>query len=222
MTPAKATLTVGCIALMVVCSSAGIISLDTAAGTPTAYAAHEPIEISSDSGFNASNGVVSGSGTSGNPYIIQGWEIKDAKAESYGIFITRTTAHFTITQVHISNTSKGIYFFNVTHGKVDHSLIDNQSMGILLYASDSIAILDNNIRDCWKGVVLTTSTNVRMDGNHYARNTLNVDKPPVDWEETWIGRAVCIAILIPLTVVLIGAIYMRYSKKGKDSGPPGP
>jgi len=40
------------------------------AGSP-----HAPILITSDDGFTSDSGVVSGSGTSDNPYLISGWDI---------------------------------------------------------------------------------------------------------------------------------------------------
>jgi len=185
------------------------------AATPVSYTQHDPIVIHGNAAFNASNGVVSGTGTSDDPYMIQGWEIKGVQGTSYSIFISATTAHFTITQVHATNSSRGIYFLNVTHGKLDHSLIDNETVGVSVFHSDSCSILDNTIKDCGTGILLAdTATRISVSGNHFEDNLLNVDKPkPLSWEETWIGTVVCLAILIPLAVIASLALYFRFKEK---------
>ena len=43
------------------------------------------IEISSNSEFNSSNGVVSGSGTDLDPYIIEGWNITTSSSDGINI-----------------------------------------------------------------------------------------------------------------------------------------
>ena len=70
--------------------------------------AHEPIEINSDNDLNETNGVVYGSGTSDDPYIIQGWDI-DADSTDYGIYIGNTTDHLIIRdcRIHHANDGKG-------------------------------------------------------------------------------------------------------------------
>jgi uncharacterized membrane protein len=185
------------------------------ASTPLAYISRGAISISGNSGFNASNGVVSGTGGAHDPFIIKGWEIGGTSGMSFAIEVLRTTAYFTVTQVHLTNSSKGVYFLNVTHGKVDHSLIDNQSVGVTLFDSDSCAIIDNNIRDCGTAVLISSSSNIRVDSNHYARNDVNVQKPSVPWEQTWLGTTVCVVVLIPFVVIVAGAIYLRFFSKGK-------
>ncbi len=188
------------------------------AGAPVAYLQHDPIEISGNAAFNASNGVVKGTGTSDDPFMIQGWEIKGMQGTSYAIFISKTTAYFTVTQVHVTNSSRGVYFLNVTHGKIDHSLIDNETVGVSVFHSDRCSILDNTIRDCGTGILLAaTTSNIRVDDNSFARNIVNLDKPRLPWEETWIGTAVCLAILIPLIVLVSLALYFRITEKKKPA-----
>src|SRR5690349_11912885 len=43
---------------------------------------HKPILITSDNDFTASNGVISGSGTASDPYIIGTWKINDLNSGS--------------------------------------------------------------------------------------------------------------------------------------------
>jgi hypothetical protein len=41
-------------------------------GEKSGLTSHDPIYINGNSGFTAANGVVAGSGTAGDPYIIEG------------------------------------------------------------------------------------------------------------------------------------------------------
>ena len=56
---------------------------------------HSPIEILGDAGFTAENGVVAGTGTSDDPYLIMRWSI-DASEVPFGIHVEGTTQAFTI------------------------------------------------------------------------------------------------------------------------------
>ncbi|HDJ25985.1 MAG TPA: hypothetical protein ENF34_01550, partial [Candidatus Bathyarchaeota archaeon] len=68
-----------------------------------AYTERGPIEIYGDEDFTSENGVVGGSGTPDDPYIIEGWEI--SADEQTGIFITETTKYFIIRNCHIYSTT---------------------------------------------------------------------------------------------------------------------
>lgn len=55
---------------------------------------HAPISITSDAGFTAANGVVAGTGTPGDPYVISGWQI--ASASGTAILIQDTTVSYVV------------------------------------------------------------------------------------------------------------------------------
>ena len=59
------------------------------------WAPRGPIYIFGDEGFTWENGVIGGSGTPDDPYIIEGWVI-DTLGYDYGIYIDHTTAHFVL------------------------------------------------------------------------------------------------------------------------------
>ena len=52
------------------------------------YTPHDVIRINGDSDFNSSHGVVSGSGTQDDPYIISGWDIDAHGLEMQFILVT--------------------------------------------------------------------------------------------------------------------------------------
>ena len=63
--------------------------------TVSAYSAHDPIYISGDENFTEGNGVVDGSGTPSDPYLITGWEITTTSTDP-AIHIANTTASFVV------------------------------------------------------------------------------------------------------------------------------
>lgn len=141
---------------------------------PTPITLHEPIVINSDSDFIPQNGVTEGSGTSVDPYIIEGWRIDAARAN--GIIISNTTSSFVIRGVQIMGGAKrydGIRLTNVKNGRIENSLISKNRFGIyLLNASENI-IVNNSIEAGWfplaevlsKGIVLEESSRNTIEGN---------------------------------------------------------
>ena len=61
--------------------------------------AHDPICIDGDLEFTLANGVIGGSGTENDHYIIEDWDINASTAN--GIYIGNTTAYFTIRDCHV-------------------------------------------------------------------------------------------------------------------------
>ncbi|MEW6069374.1 MAG: PKD domain-containing protein, partial [Candidatus Thermoplasmatota archaeon] len=118
---------------------------DNSAKSKTALTSHAPIYINSNSQFTAANGVVSGSGTASNPYIIEGWDI-NAKTKN-GIDIRNTTAYFTIRNCCIhdgkSNYKYGIYFYNVKNGRIENVTSYNNYHGIYLHKSSCNQIVNS-------------------------------------------------------------------------------
>ena len=68
--------------------------------------------IDGNSDFTTTNGVVSGSGTSYDPYIIEKWSIN--ASQECGISISGTNAHFIIRNCYIYDGLIGRKFYNMT------------------------------------------------------------------------------------------------------------
>lgn len=91
-----------------------------------------PIVITSDYEFTAKNGVVAGSGTVDDPYIIEGWQI-DAGYHDYGIRIDRTSRYFVIRDVEISGAAKAAIFLSyVRNALVQDCKLTGNWIGITL------------------------------------------------------------------------------------------
>jgi len=99
---------------------------------------HAPISIESDEDFTWANGVVRGSGTLENPYVIEGWLIENS--DNYGIIIKNTRKHFVIVNCNIENNCYGVYLENVQNGKIEQVVV-RRSRGYGLRLEDS----ENNV-----------------------------------------------------------------------------
>ena len=114
---------------------------------PSALSNHNEISITNDSQFNTTNGMVSGNGSEGNPYIIENWSI-DVK-NYHGINIENTQAHFIIRNCHIYNSTSsiniGIYFNNVTNGSIVDCRVTVYMGGIHIYNSMRNLIHNNSV-----------------------------------------------------------------------------
>lgn len=92
------------------------------AGLPSPTASDPRIYIEGNANFTSANGVVGGSGSPGDPFLISGWSI-DASG-GYGIQVRNTTASFAVEDVNITNPNAGppypppILLWNVTHARV--------------------------------------------------------------------------------------------------------
>ncbi|MEW6069055.1 MAG: right-handed parallel beta-helix repeat-containing protein [Candidatus Thermoplasmatota archaeon] len=139
----------------------------------------EPIYIEGNENFTSANGVISGSGTNNDPYIIEGWNISAFSVSAQWWFdcirIKNTSRYFVIRNcvVYGSGMSEdGIYFYNVTHGTINNvtshynddgikllfssnnkiincTLYKNYDDGIHLWRSSDTIITNCTIRDSW-------------------------------------------------------------------------
>ena len=136
------------------------------------HARHPPIEVYHaidltrvDAGKGCAC-VVSGTGSSTDPYVIAGWDI-DA-SENDGIII-ESVEYFTISQVTISGTRlhSAIRLVGVQNAKVSDSLINGTFAAISVYMSSGLVVVDNLVSNTEYGIMLEASIS-----NIVARNTL--------------------------------------------------
>ncbi|MDI6856670.1 MAG: right-handed parallel beta-helix repeat-containing protein, partial [Candidatus Thermoplasmatota archaeon] len=120
---------------------------------------HAPIYIDGNDDFIVGqNGVVSGSGTESDPYIIENWDIDASTA--YGIIIEDTDVYFIIRNcvIHDGKSNYGIYFYSVQNGKIDNMTSYNNHAGILLYSSSNNQITNCAVYNNWYGIRLDYSS----------------------------------------------------------------
>jgi parallel beta-helix repeat protein len=147
----KAVLVVICLTVILGLSALSIPLLMRHSEAPMkaiiSYTIHSPIVITDDSEFTSANGVVGGSGTSSDPYVIEGWEIDvDSSMYGVGIMIMDTTAYYLIRGVHAFGSSGiCIQLDNAPHGTVDSCTVEGAVMGIAASDCQDVNITGNTI-----------------------------------------------------------------------------
>jgi len=151
-------------------------------GEIMAYKSHAPISIIGNSGFlgdNASTGISTGSGTTSDPYIIEGWEISAGEAGSNGIEVQNTDKYFIIRNCSLHHTAyaldtRGIHLDNVTNAQIRDNLCSNNNYGISLNGSDNCALVNNVCMDnLWYSDFLGEGSGCSIIISYSNNNTLS-------------------------------------------------
>ncbi len=130
------------------------------------FTTHAPIIIMRDTDFTNASGVVWGSGTADDPYIISGWDI-DTETMDACIFVFRTTVHFTIRDCHLH--MRGAVCLEIEeapHGDIIDCLIDEGDYGIFVTKSPDANVKGNTVANMDSlGILVSTSSWVNLSGN---------------------------------------------------------
>ena len=130
-----------------------------------AYISRDYIYINGNDNFTSEKGVVGGSGTRTDPYIIEGWELKDA-----GVNVRDTDAHFIIKDCHISSGDFGIKLFRVANCIIEKTNITANSYegGISIRDSSNITIRNNTLHKNYdEGCIIYGSKNISIEYNDF-------------------------------------------------------
>ena len=129
---------------------------------------HFAIHINGNNEFTKMlKGVVEGSGTSDDPYIISNWHIIPSLLPGVHplIHIENTNAHFIIRNcyihgIRISNIlwNDGIYFHNVTNGKIENCHVENCLRGIWIHNSTYNTVENCYIKEEYFGIYIRRSS----------------------------------------------------------------
>ena len=122
-----------------------------------------PIRIQSDDQFTGTNGVVSGSGTQSNPYVIEGWTIDASTASTdnwpyikVGIAVSQTSKYFVIRNCRVENAKAGygvgISLSFLSNGSVQNCVLGNTYTGVELDSCSNVVISGNTISGCEDGI----------------------------------------------------------------------
>ncbi|MEM4308139.1 MAG: NosD domain-containing protein [Thermoplasmata archaeon] len=139
---------------------------------------HLPIHITSNAEFTPANGVIAGSGTATDPYIIGGWEI-DANGGSYCIWIENTDAYFVIQDCKVYGATNsgsapygsGIALLNVINGVLDNNTCNNSYYGIYLDGCSHTLLVNNNVSsNAENGIQLYSSSYNYIESNYVYGN----------------------------------------------------
>ncbi len=128
---------------------------------------HSPIVITTDADFTPGNGVVGGSGSQDDPFVIAGWEI-DA-GDAAGITIRNTTAHFVIRDCRVVGKPRGtgISLVEVRGGHIERCELSGLGVGVFVYRCEGIRVGSSSFIRCRRGVEGTESPQLVVEGNSF-------------------------------------------------------
>ena len=86
---------------------------------------HAPISILDDDDFTTANGVVSGNGTRGNPFLISGWELN--LTDKHAVRVEGTTKDFVIENLTVTGPRTGNEVYGIYLANVDVGIVRNVS-----------------------------------------------------------------------------------------------
>src|SRR6266480_2893329 len=151
----------------------------------SAFQPHSPILIDGNSAFTSENGVTRGSGTAGDPYNIEGWDISldpcdpGSCGNKGAIEIHNTNAAFIIRNVNVHADyiyGRGILLVNATDGLIQDATFSKSQVGILIAQSVNITISDVTLHGngfveaVGGGIRIVDSLNIRVDASNVSGN----------------------------------------------------
>lgn len=121
-----------------------------------------PIVITSDLDFTPENGVLSGWGIFGAPYVISGFQI-DAAGEDYGILISGTVRPVVVRDVEVLGArTAGIKVQSAKHVTVQNVWVRGCATGISVFLSAKVAVSQARVEECPDGVRVLFSSAVDL------------------------------------------------------------
>jgi parallel beta-helix repeat protein len=138
---------------------------------------HGPIRIHYDEDFTSANGVVSGSGTQADPYIIQGWTINASASDTFswpyinaGIAVGSTTKYFMVRDCLVDNATNygcAVSLSSTNNGTIQNCTLSDSGTGILTIGCANIVLSGNTIENCDDGISngSSSSDGITISGN---------------------------------------------------------
>jgi parallel beta-helix repeat protein len=131
---------------------------------------HSPISIIGNAGFTAANGVVGGSGTASDPYVIESWEIESGVYAC--ISISSVGEHVIIRDVYVHSAMVGIGIWNCSNVSIVDSTISNNTLGAVditnsHYITVTNCSISSSVASRDHGLMIDTSSSVNITGNRF-------------------------------------------------------
>lgn len=135
------------------------------------YTPRGPIEITGNAGFTPDNGITGGTGTSADPYLIEGWDI--VAWPLFGIRVANTDAHFVIRNVRVhsgGSSADGIRFEYVRNGVIQSVLVTGNRNGVYVEWSETVSIRELTADTNGVGIAVVGATEVVVRNNTLTNN----------------------------------------------------
>ena len=133
--------------------------------------AHSPIVITGNAGFTPANGVRSGTGTEGDPFIIERWEITTEDGD--GISISDTTAHVLIRLCHIywpeaqDSDTDGIVLSNAVNVRVADCRFERNYYQINVKQGSKVEVKGCLFLDTDSGEIWSQQSDLEVTGSWF-------------------------------------------------------
>ena len=148
--------------------------------TVQSYSIHDPIDIDGNAEFTNASGVVWGSGTQSDPYIIEGWEIDVSGDYAVdGIRIWNTDAHFIVRDVYVHSiltaANGGISLHSFANGTIVNATMENLVVGIFCNSlGENLTVEKCTFRNCTTGCAVYGARNVDAVNNTFSGNEVGL------------------------------------------------
>ncbi len=172
------------------------------------YTVRERIIILGDDDFTEENGVVSGTGSSDDPYIIEGWEIVFNNSSTC-ITVIETDKHFVIRGVHMVGALAGVRLDTLDHARITGCVIEDCSVGVSANYADLSSVDDCVISNCSIGISLRYCDEFDLDGNTLTDNGEDLRIVSLPWITTRQANLVFAAVAITMGAFIGLLIYFR-------------
>jgi len=140
-----------------------------------------PISIQRDTDFDADHGVVRGSGTISDPYLIEGWNIDTSVGgcsgrPCAGIAVRNVSSSFIIRNVKVRGGpyDDGLSLSAVNDARLESASITVGGGGIRIAYSTDLTILGNVVVGSNEGISLTRSQNIYVVANNITRGSQGI------------------------------------------------
>ncbi len=151
------------------------------------YMPHPPIIIEGNDDFTPENGVVAGSGTKENPYIIEGWEI-NASGEWHGITIKNTTAYAVIRKCYIHHAGCAMLINNASNIIIQNLFTEFNNFGISIIISKNVYV-----ENCYtESIYLNTDENCSIENCHILHSIQIIESVKSNIINNFIGEGLLI------------------------------
>lgn len=137
----------------------------------------ESIYIYGNDGFTFENGVVAGSGTVEDPFVIEGWYINNPPTD-YGIYLDHTTTYVVIRDCVVERAQAGIYFNSVANVRIEGCQLSLNGTGIHFLNSRNNVVEANAVARNHYGVRMAVGSQKNIaSGNSFIENGQNALDP---------------------------------------------
>ncbi|HXH28661.1 MAG TPA: BsuPI-related putative proteinase inhibitor [Candidatus Polarisedimenticolia bacterium] len=135
------------------------------------------IVIDGDDDFTPANGVTGGSGTSEDPYVIEGWIVRPVTSPLADVSISNTTRPFVLRHLTLRcGGTLGVLLDHVTDVRVEGCEFSSicPATDVMVRSSQRVAIVGNQMSPYNAGVIVQDSQDLSITGNQISGGIVGI------------------------------------------------